>query len=752
MKVLLCCIVTCFLSVPDLDSQLPPGTSEEVIFHTDTPLITTTFEKFIETGLKGSKKNPPNTQKSGQSGTDVSKEKKVTDKDKPVFPPNTSPPLSVGFLEITGITTPDFPFHCKWILMFRVPQDPLIEKLSHPTFKNTQDARNEVYSKCFSKIFYKLCHNNRTFNKEDAYYLTLIGDPAGNWIFTYPFVNDNLIEFANMASSHIDAETKSPDFIQGKDPYETMIYRFVSSELFSHYPFAITAQFAPGLSIFPDDEIFSYLHGIFLKSTNKRVRRNAVYYLGLLGTNKSSSVLFNILNTTKDNTEKYRALYFLTKMQYTGLEDHLLNSIGKKSSPVLETAIINSLGRIGGSKAFSVLFKELKKKSNEDYEKTIALLKACARCLDTTNEKNTKQLGDFAFWMLSEYKKTRSPDLTKEPNIVPLDRASTVASYRGGARGYALEQILDIILAVCNEKEKKAKLLDGLKEIAPIFDTERRKPGIVSDLALNRFETINRVFLIEMLPKLGAEGKAFLEKLLISGFEHDTIIIAALNTYSAAFPEDFSKIATQMINNTNLPMTLVDKAIRLQQLVNPTDPIMTARLNKVIDEHKPDLDPEHKQLTALAIYYLGSRNSLEIKRVAEILKDEVDRAVERGKPSDVKDFINIRIVPNNVIDISFQVLSIMNSPEAEKFLLEFSNTLTEAEYRRMCVKALSRYSSPETIKRLADLLEDEDPWVRLCSYNSIKQKTGKECCIDWFYSNVSDIKEQIKEYQKLILN
>ncbi|MBI4242709.1 MAG: HEAT repeat domain-containing protein [Planctomycetes bacterium] len=750
----------------DMDIDIPPGTPTEIISNFQPSVTITTDMKLIET-QSGTPTQPNDGEKVERRGTEVKKQI--------VLPPKAPPPVSAGFFEATGITTIDFPGHYPWASTLKSGLDPIAEDLAISgytqeekikswkpkliPYSDPKNAKYEAYLKCFQRILIRYFHLNRTLENEDIFYFMLFGDPPASFAASINEVKKDLKEYCGKIMSYLDPETKQPVIPGMPDDYSLMMYTIVLSELVYYYPFTVNSPFAPGLDHFASEEIYPHLRSM-LKSTNKRVMRNAVYYLGTMQKYDALAELFNILQNSSDKVARARSLYFLTASSYPELASYLISQLDSEKDPVFEVAFLNALGKLGDKKAFPGLCKKIiSMASAYDYEKLIAAVKACARCVDKRDKETLKQLAQQILKIHSSLEGAAWAGEPETPDLaVPAD------SYRGDARRKTLKEVLEISLAACGEKQALGDLPSKFEEIINRLETPKKRAvnagavGGSPPMALGSFDVLNRLFLVEVLPEMGKTGKILLERLLLSGFEHDNVLFTALNTYYRYYPDDFEKLALQiLILNKELPVPLVDKALKYMYFTDLKDDKTKKNLDKILNmlvmEYGPQQDLSSKHLSTLAVFYLGLGKKLKEK----ILSSIIDSELREQKPEPVTKeqdppLLGLKIEPtSSLIRICIEMLGRMKTVDAEKALLKLAKKITDIENKRILAKALGNFTSKEVKAELIEMLSDKDSWTRLIAYLSLSRITRKEHKIDWFYTDLDKLKPEIEKY-KTVLN
>lgn len=719
----------------DLDLIKPPGTADDLMMNFHPATTVTREDKLIRTGRDNGKDE-------AQSSDNKPVKTKVMTRKKPILPPKAPPPLTISIADISPIPTIDFPVHAEsgWACAVNVGVDPVADGLGYMD-DYMRRAKFEAYLRCFSRVLIDLFHNNRVFDHDEIIFYTLFGDPAAPYAVKCGNLGAKAYEaFSDRVIKYIGAETSPPELPAVDRTYETMMRRIVTLELISSFPFTESIPFAPGLDNFPREEIYPFVKKM-LESKNKRVRRNAVYYLGTMQKVEPSEDLMNVLKTTTDNVEKHRALFFLTQAKYAGLIDYLIDRLKTETDPVFVTAIINSLRKLADKKAFPALVGRLKDAA-DDFEVHLNLIKACVACIDKKDRDNFKWFHSYLkmlYGTLSDHKWTSDPLA-----IIVVD------SYQSGARIKTLKQAIEISLAVCGDAEALGELASRLKSIGDKLDTAIRDPsGLVVDLALSHYIETIRSFLVESLPSIPG-GKSFLEKLLISGFEHDNILMTALNTYYRAYPDDFGKLGLKMLNK-ELPVLLQDRIIKYLFMTGNYGDKVTELLKKIIAKYSPTLKDYEKHPVTLSIFFIVRDNGLKDADLISIVAREL-AAAENASPTlpEQQPVLNISIRPlNHLIGIAVELLGMMRTSKAEVFLVSLSGT-KDVALKRTVAKALGNFNSDQAKEVLFKLLEDTDNWTRLIAYKSLNRATRVDHNVDWFFATPEELKARIVEYRKKI--
>lgn len=646
-------------------------------------------------------------------------------------------------------------------------QDPLVENFKYGDISST-NGRIESFYKCFLRCYAKRFANNRTLDREDQFYLTLFGDPAG-----FHAAKAIIWQTKDFDENYIGFEDKAPELPSGTDDYDTMMKRLVVSELFVSYSFATTVKFAPGLSNFADEYIYPYVKEM-LNHPNRRVRRNAVYYLGLMQKYEPLSDLFDILKNTKDNVMKARALYFLTISNYPGLKEYLADRLKTEADPVFKVAIVNSLRRIGDGKAFPALVEQLEK-AGFDFELVYPLLKACTVCFDGADKDNVVKFTNICrrlygtdpkgALLVDPPSQIMSREITGSilhPGFGETIKVIITIEAMGdqtGVRHSMLKQLLEVIAISTGIKLTNSNIAgeyaDKLTVIGQNLGEARSVSGS-EGLALAPWQSLIRGFILRNLPKLIVNkkniGKWFLERLILSGYESENLLIEALNVYATEFAEDYPKLVEPLLSKDLLP-SVQDRALKLLYFSGKYSDAVEKMLVKLIRSYKPDLREEKKHLIALAIYYLAQGNKLKdvdlIRIVVSelpLIKDDDMRKV-RAAPA----FLDINLKSDNHLPyIAVEALGLTRTKKAESTLIGLSKA-ANLRIRRLVCKALGYFNTDNTKKRLSEMLSDSDGWTRLIAYQNLFRFSGKEKRVDWFFTNPADLKDAVSDYAKIVI-
>ncbi|MBI4243969.1 MAG: HEAT repeat domain-containing protein [Planctomycetes bacterium] len=600
----------------DLDVIFPPGTPDEIaaVFY---PNIEIKEPGKIKTGT-------PKPQKR-QTQTEIQPGKVPVNRR---FPKITLNPRS-GFDENIAIPTSDYLEHLAWIRDARLDSDLIVSNLGYQNNESSY-AKADASLDCFIKLLLKYLHTNKTLDYEDIIYLSLIGDPAATHSLTilrsvlaYNFKikqgNMHMADFISKALTYINPDETAVSLSQRENKYDQMIYNLVLCELASNYPFAETVPFAANLDNFTQEEIYPYILEM-LDHPSKRIKRNAVYYLGTMHTTETADKLFEIYKNTSDNTERLRALFFLTQMNYKDLSAHLVKTLAAERDPVLVIAIINSLRKIGDKKAFPELVKKLVN-APEDYELYFALIKACVTCIDLNDKNNLEAMGKKVQNLY-----TLAAVQFKDPEIAApfqqkVDPDKIAVDYRRTAMG----QILEIAISAINNGRYFGELTGKITRLSQKLKPGRYRPNQLyhsNALALSEFQEGVRAFFIEALPRL-KNGDKILSRLLLSGFEHDTILVTALQTYYRHYKDDFPRLAHSIIESA-LPSILIDRTIRYMYLEGINTDKTNSILHKIVSQYTPEASKNRRHIIAIALYYYTTQqNNFSEEQLIKIAKNEV---------------------------------------------------------------------------------------------------------------------------------
>ncbi|MBI4242707.1 MAG: hypothetical protein HY606_01340 [Planctomycetes bacterium] len=757
----------------DMDILLPPGDPFDSITNFQ-PMITVTDElRIIQTGGG----NLADKEEGGQQTGPLPK-KPPADKKKMTPPPANipAPPINYDFISECGITTKDFSSHHPWIEGVLLESDPVASAISHTSYSDSEQTLLESNLKCFNRMLLKYFHSNRTFDNEEIFSLLLLGLPSSNLVITIKEFQDKLREFFKMATAYMGVAEEVPNFLNLGDPYSTMISRIISSELTKSYPFTLTSRFAYGLSLFPERDLYLHVRRL-ISDPSKRVRRNAVYYLGTIQKYDPMQDLFEVLKNSKDAIERARALYFLTMSGFQELPQFLTDKVRNEPDTVFQIAFINSLAKLSHKKAFGILVEMLDDaRTTGDFEKVLVLMKASLKCFDKDSSDPAKKFVD----MCNEMKK----NILKLKWIIdsPAPKFENPAdSYVPNAKLKILRQLLEMSLALSGEKTSMKKYMEKLETAKYILSKSKRsylqKPSPIRNArpvryALSDFEPSVRILLIETLPGLGKYGKAFLEQLLLSAFEDDQVLFAALFTYFRNYPDSFPELSMTVLNDLSLPVHLIDRVIRYIKMLDIKNEkiinVIDSKLKKISELYLSE-NADEQHLAALAIFYLGTSGQLSDPQLVEMANKTMLKSLagipssnsSNQIPSSEQKQQLVKAALGSTTHIMETIIELFinrSSPEIEKYILaQLRNSAVIKEkcgihtYRAL-VKVLSNFESLEVKKILLNFLADPDPWTRLIAYMSLNKITGKEHRVDWFYSSLNELQKEAEKYKEKIFN
>ncbi|MBI4244123.1 MAG: HEAT repeat domain-containing protein [Planctomycetes bacterium] len=724
----------------DAEIYVPPGTTDEIITGFIPTVKVTDQDRVILTGLG------PETKKKEEP-----KKTAVVKKLPPILPPKAPPPFNVSFEELLGVASADFDIEYADVASIRMGADPVTAKITYKaTDYDVIKAKCDVYFKCFTRVLMRLFHNNRMLDREDTYYLTLFGDPAGSFPASNEVLNnwDNIVgPFCKNALAYIDPETQEPKLDELADPYENMVNKLVFYEILMYSPFTVSVPFAPSLDNFSTDEIYRYIK-VLSTHPNKRVRRNAIYYLGMMQKYEPLDDLFRVLRNTADKVEKCRALFFLTQANFDGLVDYLLEQVAKEGDPIFEVAMLNSLRKMRDIKAFPVLVEKLCN-ARSDFEYYFAVLKACIACLDKSDKKVFQRFVDKCNELRASL---REQEFIRDPPLPRQKYAQPPPTYQAASRFNALDQVLELGLAICGDYSCDKKIVETLKTSQASFSKFTGEVAWALELALRRWSVLTRIFVVEELPQLGEDGKTFLHKLLTSGYEHDYVLFNALDVYARAYPKDFSRLAFEILES-DVRVTIKDRTIKALYYTSSYDKRGKKALLEIANTYNPSLSDENKHLISIAVFYLAREKLIKDKALIPIIESEFTRTLRNPKFSQDMGIFYIRFPrTNNLLEVALEALGSLKTPKAEKAMLKLVDDKTnEIHIKRLVVKTLCNFSSKGVREKLFQLLTDPDPWTRLIAYLSLGRITRVDHRIDWFFQEPSALTAQVEEYKKKIV-
>lgn len=652
-----------------------------------------------------------------------------------------------------------------WLYTAYKPDDPIADKMTYGG-ASSSFAKIEIFYKAFLRHLVKYFGNNRTIEREDQFYLTLLGDPAGAAVAKMVKWTDK-----GFSEKYIDPETNSPEFPAGADEFETMMNKIVINEFVNYYPFTITYNFAPGLEYFAAEDIYPYVKKL-LTNANKRVRRNAVYYLGTMMKYEPLTDLFEILKASTDNVMKARALYFLTLSNYPGIVDFLIEKLGTEKDPIFLVAYVNSLRRIADTKAFAPLVNRLPSMA-DDFELTYALIKACMSCADI---KDKDSLNKFSAYCKRLYDTDKSVSMLTDPTsefgvvdlgITELPGGADVrsATLKGegaesSVRVRLLKQLIESASAIFNfpigaGQSAQMDMAANLTRIGQVMEDMQQFNRNSTEMAFAKWETLLRPFLSEILSRFSVKkkqvGKWFLERLILSAYEQPHVLNTAINMYLRDFPDDFEKLAIQALSR-DLPFHVHERVIKALYLGGKYSDKTDRVLKSFISKYRPDLSPDKKQLIALAMYYLGQDGKVKDSQLMSIIDQEVGSIRDPNQPKldRMPDFLNIRLDADNYLPrIAIEVLGYTKTEKAKKYILKLSRN-GNAGVRRLAAKALGNFKVSDVGERLVEMLKDEDGWVRLVAYMNLFRGTGIEQRTDWFFKDVKELAPLVAAYSEKV--
>lgn len=724
----------------DLDVQLPPGTPMESLIYQKAPV--TIRLGGIETGNMSAG--------AAEGGTGARKTE--------IRPPSDSPPpISLDVQYIAPIPTSDFRQEVGWAVTAPLGTDTVYEKLLYEP-RLSRSSREESYIRAFTTMLMKYCHLNRSIDTEDIIYLALLGAPAGTYAARLKGPSRSFDSFCQKALDYIDEETEPIKF--AKD--DTMADRIIISELVSYMPFT-DSLYAPGLNHFPADELYERIRKL-TKHPHKRVRRNAIYYLGTTGHRKNLDLLFETLKNEKDdNVIKVRTLYFLTEYRYPGLAEYLIKRLQKEEDPIFESMIINSLGTLQSPKAFPAVIERLQEVKLGDFEGAYTLIKSATLCLDAGNQDARGKLSRACIRiqkMLDDRNNFPDPEhQVLDPNydsgLTPKNPPSEIkpSSYVTDARTTILKELTEIALAVAGHGISERKLMTELGSISNKIKRENPSefPNAPDSwILLQSYQPQTALFLISILPRLKG-GKQFLERFLTSGCGSFPSLYAAIDTFAREYPDEFGEVAVQMLKE-RLNFMVTDRVLKYLFASGLQDKSTKRILEGYIKRYRENMDSGEKHLATLAVYYLGLLKEVDEKLLIRIIKGELsmDGAEEKKDPAGKQLVFYTKLPPeSHLYRVAIEMLGLSGSRDAEKFLFRLCRNRNRF-VRRVAAKSLGYYTSENTRERLLEMLADTDGWTRLAAYLSLKRITGVEYNTDWYFTNVKGLEHQINEYKDLL--
>ncbi|MBI4242991.1 MAG: HEAT repeat domain-containing protein [Planctomycetes bacterium] len=739
----------------DAEIMVPPGTTDDIITVFTPSLKVTTQDKIIQTGTTPAPVKPKPT-----TGTNV---KKLPP---PILPPKAPPPMNVNFEELMGLGAADFDIEFPQLAKITIPNDPIIEDFRYKTDEyEVIRAKCDVYFKCYVRGLMRLFHNNRLLDNEDIFYLLLHGDPAGSFTGNIDLLTANLNAggYFKKALGYIDPETNKPVIPSANNPYKDMITKLAIYELLVYSPFTVSTPYAPGLDNFAQEEMY-YLMRELTNHPNKRVKRNAIYYLGTMSKYEPLENLYRALKTTKDNVEKARIIFLLTQARFEGFDDFLIDNFQNEKDEVFKIAYINSLRKLRSKKAFKLLVDNFIN-TDGDFEMRFALLRACIACLDPKDKKNYELLLNKCSELYKSF------DYKVEWGQDPPPHIPGAPSYKNRARFFTMQQTLEIALAVMGDEEVGTKVKDNLRKTAERFakyvgdvDAERNPAMLnfgqgsaqswVNGLGI--YTILVRFFVAEELPGLGETGKYIIEQLISKAAENDNILFLAFKAYAREYSlEETIDLALTALDNENMPITVKDRIIKFLYANQMYNNRVKDHLKQIISKYKQDMTDEQKHLVSISIFYLTIDKDKLItdKAIINVLESEWKRTIKETKFSQDLGIYYIKFPRiNYLLEVSIESLGRYSTPNAEKELLKLSKTQhDEININRLVVKTLGNFKSEEVKERLFTILTYDDGWTRLNAYLSLNRITRVDHKIDWYFEGKSELSMQIDEYKKKIL-
>ncbi|MBI4244445.1 MAG: HEAT repeat domain-containing protein [Planctomycetes bacterium] len=794
----------------DMDIPLPPLDPFDSIANSNPSITVTDKMKLIQTGARIEPKS--STDESGGTATkpvEKPDNKKIeTPLQTPVFP------KYYDFFDQEAITTKDYASHHPWIddlksVVCSADSDDKGNKATAvtvlQTYENVSESCLESRFKCYTRMLLKHFHNNRMFDNEDLYYLLLFGDPAANYVLSVREFKDKLKVFCDTAIKHVDPESKPPTFQELGDGYGTMMDKISKTELYAGHPFTLSVPFARGLDLFPQKEVYGYVRRL-LSDPNKRLARNAVYYLGMMQKYEPMEELFELLKNSKDAIEKARALYCLSKAEFQGLGEYLAQKVEGENDPVFQIAFVNSLAKLSYKGSFKILVRMLESAIKDgNYEKVAALTKASTKCLDPADINSVKKL-----YAISTGLKNNLDRMNWANDPLPVVKDTPVSSYRKNARQAILRQILDIVISVCGDRQAQKEYAAKLSLVRSILSKNTRQNMIKvtprsvprpREYALDKFEPSVRIFVIETLPLFGKLGRKILEDLILTAFEGHSVTYTALSVYRKSYPDNFPEFGTAVVEDSKLPLYLIERTFEYLNTCAVDNPKTKAKLDKILlkmseDYMSEELEKQH--LATISIYYRGLAGKLNDQEIIKMLEEiskmhrkapisEQSRANAsqthgrpgpsgldgypgsgagsnpygqegQSSPSDGSSaLVTVEIkAKSRLVETLIEALAFTKSAKAETFLISLLDSkeafVNDNDIKRTIVRSLSNFSSDAVKRRLCECLSAEDGWIRLISYLVLKDITGKELRTDWLYRDPKELGKDIQEYKRLIFN
>ncbi|MBI4245306.1 MAG: HEAT repeat domain-containing protein [Planctomycetes bacterium] len=754
----------------DAEVLVPPGTADEIIASFSFPNRVTQRDRIIQTGIKEVAQKPDPRQ------TGVNKKKLPP----PVLPPKAPPPMTVSLEELLGVAAADFDIEFSHLAQMPMDPDPIVEHLGYKQDDyEVIKGRCDVHFKCFTRILMRLFHNNRMLDKEDMFYFTLYGEPAGTFsnsrqrITSYE--NGDISGFCKQVLDYIKPETKKVELpTDVGDPYDLMVQKLAVLELANYYPFTVSSPFAPGLDFFSHEELYKYLKPLIMHP-NKRVSRNAVYYLGMMQRYEPLEDLLRVLKMSQDNVEKCRALFLLTAARFEGLDDFIIDRLPSEKDEIFELAMINSLRRLKSKKAFKVLADKFLSPKN-DFSYYFAVVRASAMCLEKKDKKTFQKFYDKCKEVYGIFKNAPQQNLAAS-DIPELKMCADPTPPVGGAPSYkymprmtALRQALQILMALCGDQEASNELQTYLEQKVKTYKPysvmldfvegspnpfggggQETGPG-TSNLSMMR------VFVGEVMPMLGSYAKDVLEKLILIGADNDYVIYPAIDSYAEAYPDGFSKFGVEVLKS-DVRVTVKDRILKKLYISSFYDDNVKKALKEIISKYRPDMKDEEKHIVSLAVFYMsagGDLASLDKKAPEKwlftIIENEKIRGERKPEFSQKAGIFYIKFPRiNNLLEVAIESLGSLKIPKVEEYLINLSKMDSpEVKLKLLVVKTLGNFRSEAIKERLFNILDDKDPWVRLAAYLSLNRITKVDHKVDWYFSRSEHIAAFISEYREKI--
>ncbi|MHC4606576.1 MAG: HEAT repeat domain-containing protein, partial [Planctomycetota bacterium] len=201
----------------------------------------------------------------------------------------------------------------------------------------------------------RLLHPAAMNSTEAFEYLTYLGEPS--------LVACRLVEGEESLAGVVDRfrlyvsaiPRKRPEYVEGADPYETMMLRFTWDELVCAHPFSMDGRFAARLSLFGEEAVPWVVRAS--RSDHSFLHRNAILLLSWYRHPKALERLREVVRRDGDPVSRIRAVEGLVRRRDAGSVDLFMERLRRVHEGSFRLALVRGLGILGDRRAIPAIVK-----------------------------------------------------------------------------------------------------------------------------------------------------------------------------------------------------------------------------------------------------------------------------------------------------------------------------------------------------------------------------------------------------------